>query len=56
MVKKVNKKLRSITQGIRITETNLLDIATMVNYEIIEVDRLLEEIKSNVEKENMPKL
>lgn len=50
LVKKVNKKLRSITQGIRITETNLLDIATMVNYEIIEVDRLLEEIKTNVEK------
>ena len=28
----------------------------MVNYEIIEVDRLLEEIRSNVEKENIPKL
>ena len=49
-MKKVHQKLKNITQQIKITETNLLDMASIVNYEIIQVDRMLIEIRNELIK------
>ena len=54
LLRKVSKKLRLITQSVKITETNLLDMATVVNYEIIQVERLFSEIKKELENEKIP--
>ena len=54
LLKKVSKKLRLITQSVKITETNLLDMATLVNYEIIQVERLFSEIKKELESQKIP--
>ena len=41
-----------MTEKIKITETNLLDMASVVNYEIIQVDRLIIQMKNELLSEN----
>ena len=50
ILKWVHKKLKNITQQIKITETNLLDMASIINYEIIQVDRMLIEMRNQLLK------
>ena len=50
ILKWVHRKLKNITQQIKITETNLLDMASIVNYEIIQVDRMLIEMRNELLK------
>lgn len=37
----IQEKLKEITTNIKITETSLLDMASLVNYEHIQVGRLI---------------
>jgi hypothetical protein len=45
---KVHQKLKEITEGIKVSETDLLDVASLINYEIIQVDRQLIETKQEL--------
>jgi hypothetical protein len=49
----VHRKLKTITGKIKITETNLLDMASLINYEIIQVDRMIIEIRNELLKEKI---
>jgi hypothetical protein len=44
----VHHKLKEITEEIKVTETSLLDVASLINYEIIQVDRQLIETKQEM--------
>ena len=46
IMKKVHKKFQKITEQIKITETNLLDLASVINYEIIQLDRIIIETRN----------
>ena len=52
ILKRVQKKLKEVTDKIKITETNLLDMASVINYEIIQVDRLLIEVRNHLISES----
>ena len=54
LLKKISKKLRLMAQNIKITETNLLDVATIINYEIVQVDRVAVEVKEKLKDEKIP--
>ena len=43
-----------MAQNIKITETNLLDVATIINYEIVQVDRVAVEVKEKLKDEKIP--
>ena len=45
-MKKIHKKLKKLTEQIKITETSLLDMASIINYEIIQLDRMMIEIRN----------
>lgn len=45
---KVHQKLKEITEDIKVSETDLLDVASLINYEIIQVDRQLIENKQEL--------
>lgn len=49
----MHRKLKTITGQIKITETNLLDMASLINYEIIQVDRMIIEIRNELLKEKI---
>lgn len=46
----MQSKLKEITEDIKITETNLLDIASLVNYEIIQVSRQIIDTHHEMQK------
>jgi hypothetical protein len=45
---KVHQKLKEITEDIKVSETDLLDVASLINYEMIQVDRQLIETKQEL--------
>ena len=50
---KVHRKLKEITQDIKVSQTDLLDVASMVNYQIIQVDRQLIETRQELLKRKL---
>jgi hypothetical protein len=55
---KILSKLKEITEDIKVSETDLLDVASLINYEIIQVDRQLIETKQEIlrRKMNIPNI
>lgn len=55
---KVQSKLKEITDDIKVAETDLLDVASLINYEIIQVDRQLIDTRQELlrRKLEIPKL
>ena len=55
---RIHHKLKEITENINVSETDLLDLASLINYEIIQVDRQLIEIKQEIlrRKMNIPNI
>jgi hypothetical protein len=51
---RVQAKLKEITEDIKISETNLLDIASLVNYEIIQVSRQMNETQNEMQRRRLP--
>lgn len=49
----MHHKLQEITEEIKVSETNLLDVASLINYEIIQVDRQLIETKQEILRRKM---
>lgn len=45
----VLEKLKEITKLINIVEIDLLDISSLINYEIIQVDKMVIDIKEQLE-------
>lgn len=48
LLRHIQEKLKEITYNIKITETSLLDMASLVNYEQIQVDRFIVELKGEL--------
>ena len=46
LLKYIQEKLKEITTSIKITETSLLDMASLVNYEQIQVDRFIIDLRN----------
>lgn len=49
----MHHKLKEITENILVSETELLDMTGLINYEIIQVDRQMMEIKQEILKRKM---
>ena len=47
---RVKERLKKITTDIQITEVHLLDISSLVNYEAIQVERLVVDVKQEMMK------
>jgi hypothetical protein len=45
--------LKEITEDIKVSETDLLDVASLMNYEIIQIDRQLIETKQELLRRKM---
>ena len=52
----VLEKLKEITKLINVVEIDLLDISSLINYEIIQVDKMVIDIKEQLDShlENVP--
>lgn len=52
-LQRVHRQLKEITEEIRVTETDLLDVASLINIEIIQIDREMIDIKQELIKRKM---
>lgn len=53
VLKIVQEKLKFITESIKITEISLLDMASIINYEHIQVEKFIIEIRNELIKYSM---
>lgn len=49
VVQEVNEKLKDIVKLISVVEIDLLDVSSLINYEILNVERMVADVKEQLE-------